>query len=108
MNITLSEEKKNTALLGLQHLFRDSFDEDLSQFQAEILLEFFVSDLGPTVYNQAIRDARDFMLLKLEDLDAILKQRFTWWNAVRRSIIRKQRKVRHLLLGQSGIRTRGW
>ena len=41
----------------------------MSEFQAELALEFFVRELGPPVYNQAIRDARGFMQDKLTDLE---------------------------------------
>ena len=48
---------------GIAHLF--TFDVQISHG----LVEFFVQRLGPTVYNQAIQDARGFLLEKLEDLD---------------------------------------
>ena len=37
--------------------------------RAELLLDFFVKELGPPVYNQAIRDAHDFVAEKLVDLE---------------------------------------
>ena len=43
---------------------------ELSEFRAERLVDFFVGELGPPVYNQAIRDARAFLHGKLDDLDA--------------------------------------
>ncbi|MEZ5278120.1 MAG: DUF2164 domain-containing protein [Opitutaceae bacterium] len=70
MRIKLSDERKDVLLSQLVAFYRDEFDEDLSGFRAEQLLTFFVRKLGPQVYNQAIQDARAFMLLKLEDLDA--------------------------------------
>jgi len=69
MKIDLSEERRRVVLLSLQQLYVEEFDENLSEFQAERILEFFVATLGPTVYNQAIGDARKFMFDKLEDLD---------------------------------------
>jgi uncharacterized protein (DUF2164 family) len=44
-------------------------DEPISDFRAEGLLDFFVRELGPPVYNQAIRDACAFMQEKLTDLE---------------------------------------
>ena len=46
----------------------ETFDEELSDFQADRLLDFFLKALGPSVYNQAVGDVRKFMLEKLEDL----------------------------------------
>ena len=70
LRIQLSEERKRDLLQALGELYQEAFDEELSPYRAERLLEFFVKALGPTVYNQAIQDARAFVLEKLEDLDA--------------------------------------
>lgn len=68
--IELSEERRQDLLRNLLPFFRETFDEELSDYQAERLLDFFLRALGPAVYNQAIGDARKFLLEKLEDLDA--------------------------------------
>ncbi len=44
-------------------------DEQISDSRAEKLLDFFVRELGPPVYNQAIRDAHSFFEEKLTDLE---------------------------------------
>ena len=54
---------------SLKQYYVESFDEELSGFQAEGLLDFFVRELGPPVYNQAIGDALAFMQDKLSDLE---------------------------------------
>lgn len=69
MRIKLSEERRGDLLGKLGAFYREIFDEDLSAYQTERLLEFFMRELGPSVYNQAIQDSRKFMLEKLEDLD---------------------------------------
>jgi uncharacterized protein (DUF2164 family) len=53
----------------LRGFFSEEFEEDLSGFRAEKVLDFFLDELGPPVYNQAVKDARGFMLRKLDDLD---------------------------------------
>lgn len=69
MRIELSGERRERIVLGLQQLFRDEIDQELSDFQAGVVLEFFVRELGAPVYNQAIRDAHGFVREKLEDLE---------------------------------------
>lgn len=69
MRINLSDERKADLLQLLSEYFQENFDEDLSEFRAENLLNFFIKQLGPPIYNQAISDARAFMFKKLEDLD---------------------------------------
>ena len=69
MHIKLEEDRKELMLHSIKGFYADSFDEELSDFKALKILEFFVSELGPPVYNQAIRDARAFVQEKLEDLE---------------------------------------
>ena len=70
MRIRLSEDRKRVVLNLLKAFYLEELDEELSSYQAERILEFFMKTLGPSVYNQAISDARAFMLGKLDDLDA--------------------------------------
>jgi uncharacterized protein (DUF2164 family) len=69
MGISLTDEKRELLVDNVRELFREEFERELSPFQAERLLDFFVRRLGPPVYNQAIQDARVHMQLKLDDLD---------------------------------------
>ena len=49
--------------------FAEEFDEPLSDFRAEALLDFFVAELGPPVYNQGVRDAAGYVADKLADIE---------------------------------------
>jgi uncharacterized protein (DUF2164 family) len=69
MRIELSDQRRGNLVRALKAYFTDNFDEPLSDFRAEGLLDFFVEQLGPQVYNQGVRDARGYMLEKLGDLD---------------------------------------
>jgi uncharacterized protein (DUF2164 family) len=69
MRIKLSEERRTRMICSIKQYFAEHFDEALSDFRAESLLDFFVKELGPPVYNQAIRDAYAFIQDKLTDLE---------------------------------------
>ena len=69
MRVQLSEERRADLATAIQRFFAAEFDDELSEFQAARLIEFFVRHLGPPVYNQAVQDARAFLQEKLEDLD---------------------------------------
>jgi uncharacterized protein (DUF2164 family) len=68
MRIKLSGERRARLLELIKKHHLELFDEPLSDFRAAALLDFFV-ELGPPVYNQAIRDAHAFMAEKLTDLE---------------------------------------
>jgi uncharacterized protein (DUF2164 family) len=67
--MNLTDERRNDFLTRLQSLFYTEFDEDLSDFRAEAILDLALEMLGPTVYNQAVQDARAYFQTKLDDLD---------------------------------------
>jgi uncharacterized protein (DUF2164 family) len=49
--------------------FLEQHDEEIGDLKAGFLLDFFVDNLGPFVYNQAIKDAQAYFVQKAEDLD---------------------------------------
>ena len=69
MRIRLSDERRVRMVDAIKRHFANEFDEPVSDFRAAGLLDFFVRELGPPVYNQAIRDAHKFMHEKLADLE---------------------------------------
>ena len=69
MRIRLSPERRAALLRAIKQYFLDEFDDALSDFRAEGLLDFFVRELGPPVYNQGVRDASSFMQSKLTDIE---------------------------------------
>lgn len=69
MTIEISDERRGALVARIQGFFLEEFDEELSEFRAAAVMDFFVDALGPPIYNQAVQDARAFMLRRLEDLE---------------------------------------
>ena len=69
MRIRLSPERRSMLVNAIQRHFASEFDEPLSDFRAEQLLDFFVAELGPPVYNQGVRDASSYITEKLVDIE---------------------------------------
>ena len=69
MQIKLSDNRQADFTLQLQSLFEDEFEERLSEFRANAVLELFLKTLGPSVYNQAVQDVRNHLQVKLDDLE---------------------------------------
>lgn len=67
--IRLSDERRAQLITALKQYFAAEFDESLSDFRAEGLLDFLVKELGPPVYNQGVRDAARYVQAKLADID---------------------------------------
>ena len=75
MRIRLSDERRVSLLRAVKQHFEDHFDEPISDFRAQGLLDFFVRELGPPAYNQGVRDASSFMQDKLLDIEGEVYER---------------------------------
>tara|TARA_R100000935_G_scaffold33821_1_gene54243 strand:- start:4165 stop:4404 length:240 start_codon:yes stop_codon:yes gene_type:complete len=67
--LELTEERRETLRGHLQTLFATEFDERLSAFRADDIIDLMLKTLGPAVYNQAVTDVRMHLQGKLDDLD---------------------------------------
>ena len=75
MRIRLSDERRKTLLRSINQYFAEHFDEPISDFRAQGLLDFFVRELGPPVYNQGVRDAASYVQEKLTDIEGEVYER---------------------------------
>lgn len=70
--ITFSKEEKEIIVHKIKRYFSDELDQDLGQFDAEFLLDFFASEMGSYFYNRGLSDARAILESKLEHIDEAL------------------------------------
>jgi len=75
MRIKLSPERRANLLRAIKEYSAVEFDEPLSDFRAQALLDFFIRELGPPVYNQGVRDASGFIQSKLADIEGEITER---------------------------------
>lgn len=75
LRIQLSDDRRARLLRSIKTHFAAEFDEPLSDFRAEALLEFFVRELGPPVYNQGVRDAAGYLQSRLTDIEGEVYER---------------------------------
>ncbi len=68
-HVKLTDERRERVLAATSRFFAETFDDQLSDFRREALLDFFIKELGAPVYNQAIQDVRAAMQEKLQDLE---------------------------------------
>ena len=69
LRVRLTDDRRSRTLRSVKKFYAEALDQELSDFTANRILDFFVKELGPPVYNQAIQDARKFLTAKLDDLD---------------------------------------
>ena len=69
---TLPEAARKQAIASLREYFKTDMDEEIGDLKAGLLLDFILIELGPSVYNQGLADARAFFEERSNDLAAIL------------------------------------
>jgi len=68
--ITLPDDARARAIASIRRYLAEHLDLDAGELQADLLLRYFLEEIGPTIYNQAIADARQFFEQRAADLDA--------------------------------------
>lgn len=80
MAIALSKEAVAKLQPSLQRFFNDEFELDLGDMKAVKVLDYFLKEIGPLVYNQAIKDAERFVADRVLDLEgSCYEKEFTYW-----------------------------
>jgi uncharacterized protein (DUF2164 family) len=69
--IKISKENKEEMRNRIMNYFSEERDEDLGDLASELLLDFFIEELGPYIYNQGIEDAYVYIKDKVDDLFAL-------------------------------------
>ena len=80
MPITLSPDTTKQLHASIKHYFAEHLDQDIGDLKAAMLLDFCVKEIGPTIYNRAIADARTYFEGRLIDLEGVCYEpEFTYW-----------------------------
>lgn len=64
------QQRKKDALLMIKEYFKKERDEELGELGAELIYDFFIEKLAPSVYNQAIDDLKQWFKDRVFYLEA--------------------------------------
>lgn len=51
--------------------FAKERDEELGELASELVLDFFITELAPSIYNQGVEDSYAYMFNNIEDILAL-------------------------------------
>ena len=69
MAIELERDVAAGFVPSIQRYFKEKLDSEIGNLDAEFLLRFFLEEVGPLVYNRAIRDAQAVLGERVAELD---------------------------------------
>ena len=72
--IKFSSKETEQLVTKIQGYFAKELDQDLGQFDAEFLLDFFSKEVGAHFYNRGLFDAQTVIAAKLEDVSEMVQE----------------------------------
>lgn len=83
MSIELSNEARAEAVASIQQYFERNLTEPIGELPAGLLLNFFLEEIGPAIYNKAIADPQARLTVRIADLSGELyEDEFQYWPRV--------------------------
>lgn len=78
--IELPKEARQQAVASIERYFRENMDERIGNVAAAGLLGFLLEEIGPAIYNQAVRDVQERLRLRVEEIDLeVHEDEFAYW-----------------------------
>lgn len=83
MTIELAKDVRAQAIESIQRYFRENMDEPIGNLAAGALLNFFVEEIGPVIYNEAVAAVQERLQLRVTEVDLeVHEDAFRYWNRI--------------------------
>lgn len=83
MTIEIPKQVRAAGIASMQRYFEENMPEPIGELPAGLLLNFFIEEIGPAIYNQAVADAQLRMQLRVSDLNGgLFADEFQYWPKV--------------------------
>jgi uncharacterized protein (DUF2164 family) len=80
MTIEIPKQARTDAVASIQRYFEENMPEPIGELAAGLLLNFFLEEVGPVIYNRAIADAQARMVQRATDLGGeLFADEFQYW-----------------------------
>jgi uncharacterized protein (DUF2164 family) len=91
MGIEIPKEARKEAVASIERYFAENMEEKIGNIAAAALLGFFLEEIGPLVYNQAVAEVQERLQARVAELDIELHEdEFQYW----RKVEKQQRKLK--------------
>lgn len=80
MAIDIPKERRKQAIASIERYFEANMDEKIGNVSAGALLGFFLEEIGPVVYNQAVADVQERIQARVAEVDIeVHEDEFGYW-----------------------------
>jgi uncharacterized protein (DUF2164 family) len=82
MALKLADETEKRLVASVKRFFEEELDEQMGDLKALRVLDFFLLEVAPSVYNQAIADAQAYFADRVADLSGSkYEAEFDYWKS---------------------------
>ena len=80
MTIKLKTEVQERLIGSIRRYASENLEEDMGDLKAKLFLDFCLQEIGPSIYNQAIADAQNYLQEKTTEMDGTCYEaEFSYW-----------------------------
>ena len=80
MTIELPKDARAEAVASIERYFQENMDERIGNIAAAALLNFFVEEIGPSIYNRAVAEVQERLQTRVMELDLeVHEDEFQYW-----------------------------
>ena len=80
MPIELPKEARTEAVASIERYFKENMEERIGNIAAGALLNFFIEEVGPSIYNKAVADVQERLQTRIMELDLeVHEDEFQYW-----------------------------
>ena len=80
MNIEIPDDARKRAITSIERYFDENMEERIGNVAAGALLGYFLEEIGPLVYNQAVADVQERLQMRVMEVDIELHvDEFDYW-----------------------------
>lgn len=80
MPVELPKDKRHKAVASIGRYFQQNREEEIGSIAASALLDFFLEEVGPSIYNKIVADILERMRIHVSDLDIDFhEEEFQYW-----------------------------
>jgi uncharacterized protein (DUF2164 family) len=69
VTVEIPKDARKEAIASIERYFQENMEEKIGNIAAAGLLNYFLEEIGPLVYNQAVADVQERLRMRVDELD---------------------------------------
>lgn len=81
MTIEIPKEAHKQLITSIERYFQENMEEKIGNVTAASLLNYFIEELGPIIYNKGVADAQERLQARVMEIDIeVHEPEFQFWH----------------------------